>query len=109
MTDSKTTAKLEESVAVVSAPWVTSPYYDDAERWTFIFWDENRPFRRLFNSLDLTGALELSCGHGRHAERVASMTDNLTLVDIFESNLDFCRNRLQRFPFTLCQEQRLFV
>ncbi|HRF08161.1 MAG TPA: class I SAM-dependent methyltransferase [Xanthobacteraceae bacterium] len=99
MADPDTSAKLKESAAVVSEPWATSTYYDDAERWTFIFWDEDRPFRRLFNRLDLTNLLELSCGHGRHSEQAAEMTADLTLVDIFDANLEFCRNRLQRFPF----------
>jgi ubiquinone/menaquinone biosynthesis C-methylase UbiE len=89
---------LKESANIVSAPWETSTYYDDAERWTFLFWEEKHPFRRLFNHLDLSDALELACGHGRHAERTAQLTKNLTLVDVFESNLEFCRRRLQNYP-----------
>jgi ubiquinone/menaquinone biosynthesis C-methylase UbiE len=99
MTNSDLTKKLGKSAAVVGAPWVESPYYDDAERWTFMFWDEDKDFRRLFDKLDLTSTLELSCGHGRHAERVAQMTDRLTLMDVHDTNLDFCRNRLRAYPF----------
>jgi len=54
MTNSDLTKKLGKSAAVVGAPWVESPYYDDAERWTFMFWDEDKDFRRLFDKLDLT-------------------------------------------------------
>lgn len=54
--------QLKESVNVVSKPWAISTYYDSAERWTFIFWDDNSPFRRFFNQLDLSHAVELSCG-----------------------------------------------
>jgi ubiquinone/menaquinone biosynthesis C-methylase UbiE len=99
MSDSKDTKKLQESAAIVSAPWSESPYYDHAEGFTHVFWNENTRFRKLFNMLDLTATLELSCGHGRHAERTAGMTSQLTLVDIHESNLAFCRNRLKAFPF----------
>lgn len=90
---------LTESVAIVGAAWVESPYYDDAERWTHLFWDSNKDFRPLFDKMDLTSVLELSCGHGRHAERVAQMTDCLTVMDIHDANLDFCRNRLRAYPF----------
>ncbi|MER8922459.1 MULTISPECIES: glycoside hydrolase family 99-like domain-containing protein [unclassified Mesorhizobium] len=99
MINSESKRKLGESVAIVGAAWVESPYYDDAEPWTHLFWDEDKNFRRLFNKLDLTSVLELSCGHGRHAERVAQMTDRLTLMDIHEANLDFCRDRLRAYPF----------
>ena len=91
--------ELEAAVAVVGAPWAESSFYDDAEGFTHIFWDENTLFRRLFDLLDLSSVVELSCGHGRHSERVAQMTKRLTLVDIFDANLEFCRRRLARFPF----------
>ncbi|TPI29078.1 class I SAM-dependent methyltransferase [Mesorhizobium sp. B3-2-1] len=99
MTNSDSTKKLGESAAIVGAPWAKSSYYDDAERWTFIFWDEDKSFRHLFNQMDLTSVLELSCGHGRHAECVAKMTDRLTLMDVHNGNLDFCRDRLRAYPF----------
>lgn len=92
-------SKLAESAAVVGAPWAQSPYYDDAERWTFLFWDEGTVFRRLFNQLDLSTVIELSCGHGRHSERVAQMTSQLTLLDMHEANLEFCRRRLAGHRF----------
>ncbi|WP_439501966.1 class I SAM-dependent methyltransferase [Aminobacter ciceronei] len=91
-------AKLDESVAVVGAPWAESPYYDDAEKWTHIFWNSGTQFRRLFDQIDLSSVAELSCGHGRHAERVARMATNLTLLDIHQANLDFCQRRLASHP-----------
>jgi len=89
---------LEEQVAIVGKPWDGSPYYDNAERWIHVFWDEKTVFRTLFERLDLTATLELSCGHGRHAEQIAARTQNLTLVDIHVDNLNFCRERLRSFP-----------
>lgn len=86
--------KLEESVKIVSRPWQESSYYEDAESWTHIFWSDSSLFRKLFDQLDLQSAVELACGHGRHAERCASACGRLILVDVFESNLQRCRSRL---------------
>lgn len=88
---------IQDEVELVKAPWDKSLYYDDAEKWTHLFWDENTEFRRQFNKLDLTNAVELACGHGRHSIRVASMAKKLTLVDIFEDNLNKCRQRCSSF------------
>ena len=85
---------LEKSVAVVGEAWRDSPYYEDAERWTFLFWDEWRPFRPFFERLDLTATLELACGHGRHAEKIIYRAGRLILMDIHEDNLTFCWQRL---------------
>lgn len=86
---------LEQEVEVVKAPWRESPYYEHAEMWNHIFWDENTVFRRYFDRLDLNNVIELACGHGRHSERVAPNAGSLTLIDVFEANLDKCRNRLE--------------
>lgn len=92
-----TPTDLQNSVDVVGEPWKESAYYADAERWTFIFWDPEHPFRRWFDRLDLRNTLELACGHGRHAERAAPIAGELTLLDIHEANLDACRKRLAGF------------
>jgi len=73
---------LQSSVDVVGAPWRESAYYEDAERWTFLFWEPEHPFRPWFDRLDLRNVLELACGYGRHAERVAPLAGQLTLMDI---------------------------
>lgn len=85
---------LQSSVDTVGAPWKESEYYDDAERWTFLFWEPAHPFRPWFDRLDLRNVLELAVGHGRHAERVAPIAGQLTLMDIHEANLEACRHRL---------------
>lgn len=87
-------ATLQQDIAVVAEAWADSPYYADAEQWTFLFWNADTPFRRLFDRLDLTEAVELACGHGRHAAQAAPLAGRLTLVDIFEQNLAACRQRL---------------
>lgn len=92
-----TDPSLQSSVDHVGEPWKESAYYRDAEQWTFIFWDPGHPFRAWFDRLDLRNVLELACGHGRHAERVAPMAGQLTLMDIHEANLEACRARLAAF------------
>lgn len=88
---------IEASVEIVGAPWKESRYYDDAERWTSLFWDHGTPFRKLFDKLDLSAVLELGCGHGRHAIRAANRCERLILMDIFPENIAFCRRRLRFF------------
>lgn len=85
---------LFDSVQVVGEPWAESAYYEDAEKWTFLFWAESRPFHTLFQRLDLSDVLELACGYGRHAAITAERAGKLILMDIFEQNLERCRQRL---------------
>lgn len=88
---------LESSVQVVGEAWKESDYYADAERWTFVFWDQNHAFRRRFDRLDLGHVVELACGQGRHSAIVAPLASRLTLMDIHQENLDVCRRRLADF------------
>ncbi len=78
--------------------WEASSYYDDAERWTWLFWSEAHPFRPLFEQLDLSRVLELACGHGRHSEYLlahyGSRLGSLVMMDILQSNVDYCNARL---------------
>ena len=99
-------AALRESATVVSTPWKGSPYYDEAESWLHVFWNEGTVFRRLFGSLDLSRAVELAVGHGRHAEVVAPKAGELIVMDVFQENLDVCMRRLREYPnvqFKRCQ------
>lgn len=88
---------LEKSVRQIGAAWKQSVYYEQAETFTHVFWGEHTIFRRLFGKLDLAAVLELACGHGRHAERIAEQCGHLHLMDIHAENIDFCRARLSRF------------
>lgn len=84
----------EELAKTVAAPWKESPYYDKAEKFTHMFWNEGTIFRRFFNRLDLRFLTELSCGKGRHSERIVNQTERLTLVDVFQEHLNDCQRRL---------------
>ena len=100
---------LKESVEVVADPWKQSTYYDDAEKWTIIFWSEEHPFYPLFKRLDLTAVLELACGHGRHSEIVAERSGQLALMDVHEENIEYCRTRLARFQNTVFSHRDLLL
>ncbi|MCF7997276.1 MAG: class I SAM-dependent methyltransferase [Chromatiaceae bacterium] len=86
--------QLEASVKIVAEPWDQSPYYEDAERFTGLFWDEGTLFRQRFSMLQLDTVVELACGHGRHAEQILDQCGQLILMDVFNENLDICRQRL---------------
>lgn len=88
---------LSKTIEDVRGPWIGSRYYRDAEKWTHVFWDKERPFRRLFDKLTPGTVIELACGHGRHGERAALLVRNLTMVDVIEGNLAVCRERLAGF------------
>lgn len=88
-----------EQIATTEAVvWENSPYYDDAERWTWLFWSEEKSFLPLFKQLDLSNLLELACGHGRHGEYVLShfgeQIKSFVMMDILQSNVDYCRARI---------------
>ena len=85
---------LSRSAAMDGAIWKQSPYYEQAERWTHLFWSEGSVFRTLFDRLELASVVELACGHGRHAAQVVARCGLLTLVDMHVENVEFCRHRL---------------
>lgn len=85
---------IQQQVQVVATPWASSPYYEEAERWTHIFWSENSEFYKLFQKLNLSSVLELACGRGRHSEIVAKLAGKLILMDVLQNNIDACKNRL---------------
>lgn len=89
---------LAKVIENIRQPWVGSPYYSDAEQWTFLFWDPKHPFRRMFDLLPGGTVIDLACGHGRHAEMAAPHADRLILVDVIEENLAVCRDRLRDVP-----------
>lgn len=88
---------IQDEVEIVKQAWEKSTYYEDAEKWLYLFWNKNTQFRRLFDQLNLENVVELACGYGRHSEQVAPIAGKLTLVDVFEENLEKCRNRLSKF------------
>ncbi len=94
-------ASIKRSVDTVSQPWRESPYYAEAEQWTWLFWELGGQFRTLFDRLDTEVILELACGHGRHGEKIVSQAKNLILMDVLEENIKVCRERFSAFSNVL--------
>jgi SAM-dependent methyltransferase len=92
---------IRQSIDVVKESWIGSPYYEDAEQWTFLFWDEKYIFRRYFDHLDITRCAELACGHGRHAEQLLrrhpDRVEALYCLDVLEENVAFTMRRIGMF------------
>ena len=89
-------SNVDASVEVVARAWKQSPYYANAEKWTYIFWRPDTVFRKLFSKLNLVSVIELACGHGRHAEQIASECGSLILIDVHVENIEVCKKRLSR-------------
>lgn len=89
-------ANLLETVRLVAIPWqyTEHEYFKTAEKNIDCFWNQDSLFRQMFGQLNLSNVVELACGHGRHAVRIAAACGSLTLIDIFPEHLNKCRNRL---------------
>ena len=68
-------------------------YFQEAEGSLDVFWGDDSVFYRMFQELDLTNVIELACGHGRHVQRYIHQAHRITLVDILQKNIDYCRER----------------
>ncbi len=71
-------------------------YFEQAENEQEIgmFWNFDTKFYDMFQKLDLSKVIELACGHGRHVTHYLDRASEITLVDILQENIDFCRERL---------------
>lgn len=71
-------------------------YYKAEEKENIaVFWDEKSKFYEMFKMLDLDNVIELAVGHGRHVPQYIEQAKHVTLVDILEENIDFCKDRFQ--------------
>lgn len=70
-------------------------YYEAAESALSFFWSKESLFRKRFDLLDLENVVELACGHGRHVPEYVNKAKHITLVDILQKNIDFCKNRFK--------------
>lgn len=74
-------------------------YFDEAEeeKSLQVFWGENTPFYQMFRELNLQSVVELACGRGRHVPQYINLAEHITLVDILEKNIDFCKKRFPQY------------
>lgn len=74
-------------------------YFDEAEtdELLSVFWSDCSEFKKMFNTLDLSDVIELACGRGRHVPRYIEESKAVTLVDILQQNIDYCRKRFKAY------------
>lgn len=84
----------------IADDWKQDPYYLLAEKSVDFFWGGGRivPFFKRFRELDLENIVELACGHGRHVPKYMDEAGSITLVDVNQENLDFCKRRFAGNP-----------
>lgn len=70
-------------------------YYIEAESESSmnIFWNKDSSFYEMFSALDLDNVIELVCGHGRHVTQYKKNANKITLVDILDKNIEYCKKR----------------
>ncbi len=68
-------------------------WYDAAENALGVFWGEGSSFLPMFQCLDLDNVVELACGHGRHVTAYERNANKITLVDVVDKNIFYCKKR----------------
>src|SRR4029078_7934242 len=79
----------------IKKDWEHAHYYELAEGYMGVFWDDGSVFRKYFELLDLESVVELACGWGRHSDHARAHYEpkTITLVDVLGSNISRCRQR----------------
>lgn len=72
-------------------------YFDRAEEQSelAVFWDDKSVIYGMFSKLDLDNVIELAVGRGRHVPMYEQKANHIVLVDILQSNIDFCKERFK--------------
>lgn len=72
-------------------------YFEEAESDGSLktFWSDDSEFYEMFKNLNLENIIELAVGRGRHVQKYEKNASNITLVDILEKNINYCKNRFK--------------
>lgn len=83
----------------VAIAHIDTCYYNDAAKKENldIYWNEDSVFYRMFSQLDLQNVIELACGRGRHVPFYVNKAGSITLVDILEKNIKYCKEAYKDF------------
>jgi ubiquinone/menaquinone biosynthesis C-methylase UbiE len=90
---------------VIGDDWIADNYYIEAEQYLHLYWNPETIFYKRFQELDCTNIVELAVGHGRHVPEYLDKAKNITLVDINEKNINFCRKRFaneKKIKYVIC-------
>ena len=90
--------ELDRNICSVIHESSMEEYFEEAEHEEkiAIFWGKDTVFYKEFQKLDLTNVVELACGRGRHVPMYKEQAGHITLVDILEKNIEFCRKRFMK-------------
>lgn len=72
-------------------------YFEQVEKQTGVFCNTDSEFYQMFQKLDISKVIELACGRGRHVEHYFNGAEEITLVDILQTNIDFCKQRFGNY------------
>lgn len=86
-----------------SLMWDNHDYYDQAEHflkndWKIHIWP-------ILKTADFSTVLDLAAGHGRNSAQLIKLAKKLYIVDIHQSNINFCKIRFRKYcniEYTLC-------
>lgn len=93
---------LDEEQTVFLREWCAYHHAKNNDQWfqeaekakeADVFWNKDSVFLQYFKQLDLHNVIELACERGRHVPYYMEAAGKITLVDILEENMDFCKNR----------------
>jgi len=77
---------------------VTTSYFELAETHADAQWEFVQRFLSPFQ-IDYTNTVDLSCGHGRHSEKLGVLARDLVLIDVNPENIIFCRQKYPNKPW----------
>jgi ubiquinone/menaquinone biosynthesis C-methylase UbiE len=89
---------LEQRARLSGDPFTISPYFDSAENDIQWEWDELLlPFLSAY-PIDYSSVVDFAAGHGRNTAYLLPLSQHITIVDINQSNIDYCRTRFGMKP-----------
>ena len=95
---------LNEDQTVFFRKWCAYHHAKDNNQWFIdaenekaidVFWGSESLFYKNFKKLNLKNVIELACGRGRHVPHYINLAEKITLVDILEENISFCKERFK--------------
>jgi SAM-dependent methyltransferase len=89
-------ASLRALASAEGRVWADSPSYDAAEANVRVWWPDY--IWPLIQDRDFSHVVDLAAGHGRNSEMLRAVADRITVVDINQENVDFCKQRFAGDP-----------
>lgn len=74
--------------------WTGNAYYQDAEKWMEIQWHEM--VWPIIKDCDFSNVVDLACGRGRNTTKLIPVSKKITLIDICQDNIDYCKTRFKK-------------